>query len=155
MGKSAIFLCFVLLVAMVIISGCTDSPLTAAIAPASPQPAGDYELIQQGITAAETECTGDVPRGASTDICIITSSDKKKMSDTIILKLKEEEDNCLEDLPRRIDARLCTVKETDKTVVGKRVAQIYTTHRMYNMTESMDESVERGIRASISLPYKK
>ena len=48
------------------------------------------------------------------------------MSDAIILKLKEEEDNCLEDLPRRIDARLCTVKETDKTVVGKRVAQIYT-----------------------------
>ena len=152
MGKSAIILCFVLLLAMAIIPGCTDSPLT--IAPTSPQPAGDYELIQQGITAAETECTGDVPRGASTNICIINSSDKKKMSDAIILKLKEEEDNCLEDLPRSIDARLCTVKETDKTIVGKRVAQIYITHRMYDMTESMDESVDRGIRASISLPYK-
>ena len=41
------------------------------------------------------------------------------MSDAIILKLKEEEENCLEDLPRRIDARLCTVKDTDKTLVGK------------------------------------
>ena len=154
MGKSAVFLCVVFLGAMVIISGCTDSPLTTGIAPTSPQPAGDYELIQQGITAAETECTGDVPRGASTNICIINSSDKKKMSDAIILKLKEEEDNCLEDLPRSIDARLCTVKETDKTLVGKRVAQIYITHRMYDMTESMDESVDRGISASISLPYK-
>jgi len=153
MGKSAVFLCCVLVVAMVSISGCTDSPLTAAVAP-SPQPAGDYELIQQGITAAETECTGDVPRGASTDVCIINSSDKKKISDAIILNLKEEEDNCLEDLPRRIDARLCTVKEADKTLVGKTVARIYTTHRMYGMIESIDQSVERGIRSSISLPYK-
>ena len=153
MGKSAVFLCFVLLVAMAIISGCTDTPLTA-VAPTSPRPAGDYELIQQGITAAETECTGDVPRGASTDICIINASDKKKISDAIILELKEEEENCLEDLPRRIDARLCTVKDSDKTVVGKRVAQIYTTHRMYDMIESIDESVERGVRSSITLPYK-
>jgi hypothetical protein len=154
MGKSAVLLCVVLLVAMVIISGCTDSPLTAVVAPASSQPAGDDELIQQGITAAETECTGDVPRGASTDICIINSSDKKKISDAIILKLKEEEENCLEDLPRRIDARLCIVKETDKTLVGKTVARIYTTHRMYSMVVSIDESVDRGIRGSISLPYK-
>ena len=154
MGKSAVFLCFVLLVAMVIISGCTDSPLTAAVAPSSSQPASDYELIQQGITAAETECIGDVPRGASTDICIINSSDKEKISDAIILKLKEEEQNCLEDLPRRMDARLCTVKETDKTLVGKTVARVYTTHRMYNMVASIDESVDRGVRSSISLPYK-
>ncbi len=153
MGKSAVFLCCVLLVAIVMVSGCTDSPLTAAVAPTSPRPAGDYELIQQGITAAESECTGDVPRGASTDICIINSSEQKKMSDAIILKLKEEEQNCLEDLPRRIDARLCTVKETDKTLVGKRVAQVYTTHRMYGMAESIDESVDRGIRSSIALPY--
>jgi hypothetical protein len=154
MGKCAIFLCCLLLVAIVLISGCTDSPLTAGVASTSPRPAGDYELIQQGITAAESECTGDVPRGASTDICTINASDRKKISDTIILKLKEEEENCLEDLPRRIDARLCTVKETDKTVVGKRVAQIYTTRRMYTMAVNIGEIVERGIRSSISLPYK-
>jgi hypothetical protein len=154
MGKSAVILCFVLLGAMVIISGCTDSPLSDTAAPASSQPATDYERIQQGITAAETECIGDVPRGASTDICTINSSDKKKISDAIILKLKEEEENCLEDLPRRVDARLCTVKETDKTLVGKRVAEVYTIHRMYGMAQSIDESVDRGIRSSISLPYK-
>jgi hypothetical protein len=154
MEKSAIFLCVVLLVAIIMVSGCTNSPLTAAVAPPSSQTTSEYELIQQGITAAETECTGDVPRGASTDICIINSSDKEKMSDAIILKLKEEEQNCLEDLPRRIDARLCTVKDTDKTLVGKKAAQVYTTHRMYNMIASIDESVDRGVRSSISLPYK-
>jgi hypothetical protein len=53
-----------------------------------------------------------------------------------------------------MDARLCTVKETDKTLVGKTVARVYTTHRMYNMVASIDESVDRGVRSSISLPYK-
>jgi hypothetical protein len=80
MGKRAIFLCFVLLVAIIMISGCTGSALTAAVAPSSSQPASDFELIHQGITVAETECIGDVPRGASTDICTINSSDKKKIS---------------------------------------------------------------------------
>jgi len=154
MEKSAVFLCFVLLGAIIMIAGCTGSPSADAAAQPSSQPATDYERIHQGITAAETECTGDVPRGASTDICTINSSDKKKISDAIILKLKEEEENCLEDLPRRADARLCTVKETDKTLIGKRVAEVYTIHRMYDMAQSIDESVDRGIRSSISLPYK-
>jgi hypothetical protein len=154
MGKSAAFLCFVLLVAITLISGCTDSPLTGAVAPSLSQPSTDYELIHQGITAAETECIGDVPRGASTEICTINASDTEKLSNAIILKLKQEEQNCLEDLPRRLDARLCTVKETDKTLVGKTVAQVYTTHRMYGMEVSIDESVDRGVRSSISLPYK-
>lgn len=154
MGKSAIFLCFVLLVSLVIFSGCTDSPLTAVVAPTTSQPVTDNELIGQGITAAEKECTGDVPRGASMDICQIGSSDRKTISDTIIVKLKEEEDNCLEDLPRRIDARLCMVKDADKTRIGQKAAQVYTTHRMYNMTESISESVDRAVRSSISLPYQ-
>ena len=154
MGKSAVFLFVVLLVAITLVSGCTDSPFTGAVAPASSQPSTDYERIQQGITAAETECIGDVPRGASTDICTINASDREKLSNAIILKLNEEEQNCLEDLPRRIDASQCTVKDTDTTLVGKTVAQVYTTHRMYGMVVSIDESVDRGVRSSISLPYK-
>jgi hypothetical protein len=145
-------------VAIVILSGCTSSQPTAAVSPTTSQPISDREHIRQGITFDETTCIGELPRGDSTDKCIINSTDKEKIIDSIILKLREKEEKCLKDLPRSKDTSLCTVRDSDKTFIGFRVAGTrrpteYLDGRLEYSTHSIDWWVDYQINGWIFLPY--
>ena len=162
MGKNAIFLCFALLVVIIIVSGCTSSqPTTTSISTAAPityQPPSDRDLIKQGITFDETTCIGNIPRGASTVKCIINSTDREKIVDSIILKLKEKEAACLKDLPRSKDISLCTVRGNDKTFIGSRVAMglrptEYLDGRLEYDKLGIDWWVNKQVNGWIYLPY--
>lgn len=150
----AIGILAVLVIGMVLMSGCTSSQSTAPAAPITSQPISDRELIQQGIANAETKCIGQLPRGASTDKCIINSINKEKIIDSTILKLKEKEQDCLKDLPRSKDIILCSVSASDKIFIGEEIAFRHRVFRNMNITESIDKTVDNRVDGWIFLPYR-
>lgn len=129
MRKRVTALCFSLIVAIVILSGCTSSqPTTTSTATAAPityQPPSDRELIQQGIANAEKNCIDSLPRNVPTDKCIVPSTDKETMTNLIIQRIKEEEQDCLTVLPRSDPISYCTVTDANKRLMGLHTATWY------------------------------
>ena len=143
----------VLVIGMVLMSGCIISQSTDTAAPITSQSTNDYKIIQQGINNSQGTCLSGLARNVSTDECIINLTEQKKIIDTITLKLNEKEQDCLNDLPRSKEPSLCTVNDKDKMYIGTRVANRYIIFNQLNIKESIEENVDNRIDSLIFLPY--
>jgi len=154
MRKSVTVLCFALIVAIVFLSGCTSSqPTTTSTTTAALityQPPSDRELIQLGIADAEQSCVDLLPRGVSTDECLMTSSDKDKMVNLFIQRIKEEEQDCLTVLPRSDPISYCTVTDNNKRLMGWHTATSYMIDSpSTNPSSDADGYMKRAVEWSI------
>lgn len=154
MRKSVAVLCFALIVAIVFLSGCTSSqPTTTSAVTAAPityQPPSDRELIQLGIADAEQRCVDLLPRGVSTDKCVMTSSDKDKMVNLFIQRIKEEEQDCLTVLPRSDPISYCTVTDNNKRLMGWHTATTFIIQSpSTNPSSDADTDMKQAVEWSI------
>jgi len=145
----------VLVIGMVLMSGCTSSQSTATstatAAPTTYQPPSDRDIIQLGIADAEKRCVDLTPRDAPTDKCFMTSSDKDKMANLIIQKMEEKEQNCLKTLPRSKDISLCSVIDENIRLMGWHTATTYiiqspSTNPSPDADTDMNKAVDWSIR---------
>ena len=153
--KRVTVLCFALLVVIVFLSGCTSSQSTATsmvtVVPTTYQPPSDRDLIKLGISDAEQRCIDLLPRGVSTEKCVMTSSDKEKMVNLFIQRIKEEEQDCLTVLPRANPISYCTVTDANKRLMGWHTATSYmidspSTNPSPDADTDMKQAVEWSIQ---------
>jgi hypothetical protein len=124
----AIVFLSVLVVSMVLVSGCTSSQPTVTSTttsrvtaiPTTYQPLSDHDIVQQGIASAEKICIDYLPRDAPTDKCVMAPENQEKMINLIVQNITAAEQHCEKVLPRSKDLSECTISDTRMSSISSR-----------------------------------
>jgi len=115
MKKMGCLIAVFMLVFIVFFSGCVSQ-----VGGLGSLGASDRDLIQQGLDEGSQSCIDNTPRGQSTDKCILSSSQKEKVTRLLIARISVLEQRCLETLPRSQDASECQYNLDEKKILASR-----------------------------------
>ena len=103
-----------LVIAVVSISGCTTSSGSTGTS--------DRDVILQGIASGEQSCIDNLPSGASTDKCQVTSTNKEIIVSQVIADARASEQKCLQNIQRSTNSDVCTISSATKQAAAARSA---------------------------------
>jgi len=93
----------------------------------SPSGNNEYNIINQGINDAEQNCINNLPRGSSTEGCLVSPSDRETVIPQVISFKNGLQNKCLAKLPRSKSESECIFSDSDlKTLFGSAIVPCYS-----------------------------